>query len=463
MSLHVNYEIRWKNYRAFKDTNWIVLKPLTIFIGPNNAGKTSVASPLLLMDQTISSREAIVPLVTRGPVIDLGLYRDIVHNCDTTEKLTLGFRYHRHTDPPKRLGKLGSYPPGAIEATLSSLRHSEDPLLCQFALNDLFDRKLFSLNLGEDGEYRFESQWLKIKDAKELQAIEKSRPVNFLFSPASALRGLQLVGGREKTSEARFSKPFQMYLRSLGFMFEELLDVFRDLAYIGPLRDRPRRYYEISNDMPASVGSHGEHMATLLRRRLPHIRTSLNKWIREFEFGRELRVKSTPDGQLCSLAFVDANDSREINIADCGFGASQVLPLIVQALTAPSQSITIAEQPEIHLNPRLQYTLADLFVEMANNDRRVIVETHSEHLLLRLRRLIAQGRIAPDMVSLYFVERKDGISTIEDIPLLSDGRIEQDRWPKGFFEDSLRESLALATEQVKSNAKRLKRRGTNRP
>ena len=146
--------------------------------------------------------------------------------------------------------------------------------------------------------------------------------------------------------------------------------MFRDLAYIGPIRDRPLRYYEISNDMPPSVGSHGEHMASLLRRRMPLINAKLNTWVRRFEFGRALKLTNLSDGQLFSLFFIDAVSSRKTNIADSGFGASQVLPLIVQALTASPRSITIAEQPEIHLNPRLQYTLADLFVEMVNNDRR---------------------------------------------------------------------------------------------
>jgi predicted ATPase len=140
--------------------------------------------------------------------------------------------------------------------------------------------------------------------------------------------------------------------------------------------------------MPASVGSHGEHMANLLRQKMPSIQTKLNHWVNRFDFGKELKLKNLSEGQLFSLFFVDATSSRKTNIADSGFGASQVLPLIVQALTAPRQSLTIAEQPEIHLNPRLQYALADLFVEMANNDQRVVVETHSEHLLLRLRRLI---------------------------------------------------------------------------
>ena len=110
---------------------------------------------------------------------------------------------------------------------------------------------------------------------------------------------------------------------------------------------------------------------------------------------------------------------------------------------------SVAEQPEIHLNPRLQCVLADLFVEMANSEHRIIVETHSEHLLLRLRRLVASGEIPHEKVAIYFVEKSAGISTIRPIPLEENGHIPSDVWPKGFFEETLRESLALATEQTR--------------
>ena len=149
---------------------------------------------------------------------------------------------------------------------------------------------------------------------------------------------------------------------------------------------------------------------------------------------------------LFSLSFLGNGRSRT-NIADAGFGASQVLPLIVQALAAERNSLTIAEQPEIHLNPRLQYLLADLLVEMANGDHRVIVETHSEHLLLTLRRLVADGKIKHDQVAIYFVEKTKGASKIRAIDLTDNGHILSETWPKGFFEDSLSESLALAAAQ----------------
>lgn len=182
---------------------------------------------------------------------------------------------------------------------------------------------------------------------------------------------------------------------------------------------------------------------------MPEIKEKLDEWIRRFEFGSGLEVDCLSD-EFVSLSFLSADGNRT-NIADAGFGASQVLPLIVQALTANKNSLTIAEQPEIHLNPRLQFVLADLLVEMANSDRRLLVETHSEHLLLRLRRLVADGKISHNKVAIYFVEKVDGISKVRHIDLKGNGHIPPETWPKGFFEGGLGESLALAASQSRTS------------
>jgi predicted ATPase len=452
MAFHVNdYEIRWKNYRPFKDTGWIALRPLTILIGNNNSGKTSVISPLLLMAQTLASRDVVTPLVTRGPLIEAGTFKDILHNRDTSQTLFLGLRYHLHT-PTDSTKPVGEYVPGAIEITLAAGDRPEDIRLRDFALYDIYKRPYIRHHYNShDGGYTLTWGSNEEITLSERRAIMDSKPVNFLFSPTSVLRNYQRPTTENEESPSRQqSKGFNDYLGTLAYSFEELRDLFRHLVYVGPLREQPRPYYEIASEMPVSVGSHGEHMANVIRRRFSKNHRRLDKWIQRFEFGNSVHVDDLSD-HLFALSFHGKTGSFAANIADAGFGASQVLPLIVQALTADEESLTIAEQPEIHLNPRLQSVLADLFVEMVNDDRRLVVETHSEHLLLRLRRLVADGTIAHNKVAIYFVEKDDGLSRITPIPLELNGHIEQ--WPRGFFEESLRESLALASAQSRKPAK----------
>jgi predicted ATPase len=131
-----------------------------------------------------------------------------------------------------------------------------------------------------------------------------------------------------------------------------------------------------------------------------------------------------------------------------GFGLSQVLPLIVQGLYAAPGSWLVVEQPEIHLNPRLQARLGDLVVALNERSVGVILETHSDHLLLRLRRLLAQDEIEDDDFGLYFVDRDGNKSRVREVSVDQTGYIDPERWPVDFFDDSLRESLALALAQA---------------
>jgi hypothetical protein len=354
MALHTDYEFRWKNYRAFEDTDWIKIRSVTVLIGPNNSGKTSLTSPMLLLDQTIASRDALTPLLTRGPLVDAGSYKNIIHNHDTSKKLFLGIRYHLHMLKGKP-SRIGAYPPGGVELMMEQGKRSEDIVLREFALFDFLNRPFLRQLRDDDGSYNLESDAFKLTRPRERKAIHDTRPFNFLFSPSAVLRRLQTQGEKseERVSFVGPSRGFVMYINALSAAFGELSDLFRDLTYVGPLRERPRRYYSNSGEIPISVGSRGENMANLVRRRLPEMKEKLNDWIRRFEFGHGLEVDPLSD-EFFSLSFAGADASTRTNIADAGFGASQVLPLIVQALAARDNSLTIAEQPEIHLNPRLQ-------------------------------------------------------------------------------------------------------------
>jgi len=445
MAFHVDdYQIRWKNFRGFDDSGWITLRPLTVLIGANNSGKTSTFAPLLLMAQTVLSPDGVTPLVTRGPIVDGGTFRDISHNRDTENPIYFGFKFHLHK-PTKRVKAVGAYPPGMLEVILSAGEQLEDIQLDQFDLSDVYERPLFTRARNADGTYTFGSTRFKNMTQAEEALLKKGPPTNFMFTPGATLEAAR--SERNEQPVSKFSESFSRYLSCISFAYGDVSSILRNLVYIGPLRDHPKRYYEIAGSEPRSVGTHGEDMANVVRRKYQKIKRQLNAWVARFEFGEHLRVES-PSDDIFSLSFeTNKPEKLRMNIADSGFGVSQVLPLIVQALTARPYSLTIAEQPEIHLNPRLQCTLADLFVEMANSDHRVIVETHSEHLLLRLRRLIATKKIKHSSVAVYFVEKDSGVSKVTRVPLDENGGISTSVWPKGFFEETLRESLALAADQ----------------
>ncbi|MBF3497983.1 DUF3696 domain-containing protein [Burkholderia pseudomallei] len=448
-ALHSNYQIRWKNYRGFEDTGWITVKPLTILLGANNGGKSSVLSPLLLLAQTLASNDVEIPLLPYGPFVDLGTYRDFIHLHDTTRELSLGLRFHIHkNDRAGKLKDVGAYPPGGIELVFSSGGKPEEITLKRIDVTDIYSRPYFTRISRGNGYSLSGAISLRRMQANERKALKYDNPMNFLFSPNGVFSKLVEQSPMDESKGVDgFSKEFSHYLRASGYINHSVRALFIRLSYIGPLRAKLSRFYRVSPEMPDTVGSQGEHAANLFRRQESNLKSKIDTWVKRFDFGEELRhVKLTDD--FFQLAFKSA--AGETNVADAGFGASQVLPLIVQAVAAPHDSLTIAEQPEIHLNPRLQCVLADLFAEMATSGHRVIVETHSEHLIVRLRRLIAEGKIDSQNVNLFFVEKNNDASVIREIQIEKNGNIQREMWPKGFFEDGLREALGLATAQVES-------------
>jgi len=136
----------------------------------------------------------------------------------------------------------------------------------------------------------------------------------------------------------------------------------------------------------------------------------------------------------------DSVSRIESNLADVGFGVSQVIPVLQGCLDRSSAPLFI-EQPEIHLHPKAQSELAELICETSLH-RQVVVETHSEHMINRARILVARGAIAPENVSILYVDREKSGSCITRIGLTKAGEFTRD-WPSGFFDERYRDSLEL--------------------
>ena len=456
MDKHLNYiEVKWKNIKGYRDTGWIKIKPITIILGSNNSGKTNFLAPFLLMNQTINSRDRFSPLILKGDIYDGGNYQEIVKDYETENEIFFGYRYHIH-ETDETLEEVGSYPPGAFEVTFKVDNKEGDIKLKQKTLYDIYKRRFLSLTLTPSGKYKYTGIGSDSFNTLEKESITKSEPTNFLFSPNSVLSDLE-TNSEDKENEkikrkvSRFTKGFSQFLSAVSYNNSRVRRYLGDLSFIGPIRENPHRIYEITNETYNTVGAKGENLPNLIKK-IGANNAELNEWVKRFGFGDELELKHHYSNTY-SMRFTKRDSEYYTSIANAGFGASQVLPLIVQALVSPPRSLTIAEQPEIHLNPSIQCVLADLFISMAQKRQTVIVETHSEHLLLRLRRLIAEEKISSDDVAIYFVEKEDNESKIREIKLQENGHINPIDWPKGFMGETLKESIALASQQAKRRKK----------
>ncbi len=149
------------------------------------------------------------------------------------------------------------------------------------------------------------------------------------------------------------------------------------------------------------------------------------------------------------LVLHDEVNDTDVKPQDIGVGISQVIPVIVGAMD-PNCSIYAIEQPELHIHPRIQCNLGDTFAAQAGKDdgRVFLIETHSEHLILRLLRRIREttdgelppGKppLTPDQVAVYYVEGGKNGMKVTEIPVASDGDFTK-QWPQGFFEERAEE------------------------
>ena len=315
------------------------------------------------------------------------------------------------------------------------------------------DEVVFTRSLLASGRYSLK---LAPKITRQFRkAIETSMPSHFMFSPLQEFFSLGFSDYRKKKAKGiKARHPIGQtrgngeYIGLVGYaerMIEELLESH---SYLGPLREHPKRLFKKTDEIPESVGTRGENTPDILcLRKDRKFQASIRKWIREFSLAREIYADPLGHGAF-TLRVRGKNKRADTDYADVGFGLSQVLPLIVQGIHAEPGSVICVEQPEIHLNPRLQSTLANFFAEIAKLRKFAIIETHSEHFLLRLRSLIAKGILRPGDVALYYVEKLGDRSVQRRIRIERDGHIDPNEWPKGFFEESVSESLRLASFQT---------------
>jgi predicted ATPase len=211
------------------------------------------------------------------------------------------------------------------------------------------------------------------------------------------------------------------------------------LHYLGPLRQHPQRSYLWSGAMPQKIEPDGENTIAVLvgaDRAGSDLTGQVSKWLKEMELVDDFTTKALDNEKRFYETTVKIG-SVESSILDVGFGISQVLPVITTLFFVPEGSIVLLEQPELHLHPRAQAHLADLFLHVAETRKlQLIVESHSEHLVRRLQRRIAEsdhGFASPENIKMYFCQKGANGSTAQPVEVDNFGQIRN--WPENFFGD----------------------------
>jgi hypothetical protein len=230
----------------------------------------------------------------------------------------------------------------------------------------------------------------------------------------------------------------------------------RNILYIGPMREWPDRKLISGGSKTDYVGKTGKYVQDILISD-NSLLDKINQRFYQFDIPYQIKFPpvSAQDADIqdvYSLRLFDKDTGVHVGLTDVGFGLSQVLPVIVQSVVSQEKTILI-EQPEYHLHPRLQAELGDMFIVSALGEQKntFLIETHSEHLILRIMRRMREtfeGRLPeglpplkPEDVAVVYVEKDGDQSIIREMPLNERGELVK-AWPGGFFEEGFREVMA---------------------
>ena len=230
------------------------------------------------------------------------------------------------------------------------------------------------------------------------------------------------------------------HIHGAGHRYNLFIDA---LTPIGPHRVRPPRIIDDDGASPDSVGADGRWTANILMRDA-NVLKRVNADLEALQVGYELKIERLDRVRRTGIAELRLVDNRRkraksVSLSDVGYGIGQLLPILVELASKQERILTI-EQPELHIHPRLQAEIGTVFVNAIQRRKQMLVETHSEHLILRLRRLVREGKLKPEDLCVLYVSRGKRGSVVDRIHIDERGDF-LDEWPGGFFPERLNELL----------------------
>lgn len=537
--------ITFENYKAFIKGS-IEFKPITILLGANSVGKSSIIQLLLMLQQTATVKNVYDRSLFKlnGNNVSMGDNINLIRNHDMRYQfgMTFGFttdfgryfsmkikdQFFNILDYVSLFSKaefklshreMNSMYKDDIRIALNNLKDVVTGQNNRWAdavknITDNIDEYLMTFEyLSAVTEYLNGNGTMSVNVVSKCSSSAKSKMHNINLDRISVCAGGKIIIGIRRKSSKNFTLEssffsdtaknflnsnnvkrslkkavpdlsgnlFSLFKKSSFFsslgQFEDkscqsyfiLMSLFMlsvamnnvkeafsetNINYVSPLRAYPKRFYFL--DRTSITGSldtlDGDSLTELLKENAI-LKDNVNKWLDHFDL--KIDVEAVED--IIHKLKVNQN-GLSLDITDVGFGISQILPVIVQGFFTSPGSLTVIEQPEVHLHPKMQADLGDLFIDIAmpkseNGERdyakSLLIETHSEYLLKRIRRRIATNDISSNDVAIYMVklDKESNCSIIEKINIENNGAFE---WPEEFYGGELLkdmiEFLAAQTE-----------------
>lgn len=400
------HQIEFENYKGFKRRQKLELRPITILIGKNNSGKSAVLRlvEMLVRSLYLSYNEPEIPLCLRTDNFNSNFDFDFGYNF-------LDLVYKKNTNPLSFSIYSDSF---TLHTDIRYYSEVKKPVIEKYSL------------IANGDEFKAELDANALDNLSEvvhhitINNIQKTNQKN-IFNRLN----LDWDDGNRKIVEPS------------GYNKIEV-------EYLPPLRPAIKR------DLSLNEKSR-ENETPIMLFRDQELMEKVSTWFRE-NMGVE-RISADREGQthIFNINVQLKNTSNTIHISDTGKGIEQSLSIVANSLLYRANTIDIVEQPELHLHPAPQAAIGQLFAESAKRCpySKFLIETHSENLLLRLRRLVAEGFLQPSDIAIYSVEYDENTEASELKLINVDEWGNVDYWPEGVFAENFEEVRALREAQRK--------------
>ncbi|MCP4155268.1 MAG: DUF3696 domain-containing protein, partial [bacterium] len=406
--------------------------------GTNNSGKSSLIEAIYLLTQNRTKNHSVLSL---NEELELGYFSDILHKSkDSSDTIEFSVNFSEELIAPaefKMLEVTFSYNNPIVFNHIDVAFAEPTPILSRMQIQYIKEKK--KLHLID----------LEIVDqkGKGLYQVKGDSDTGYC-TMLGCVPGLAIYKDLEKKERGICSADFETIRDYLSLLTTDNIKYLKALR-LADFTDR-------NTSLTQYMGLAGEFTAEIIYKNWSNpidfpkesgekytFSELFDVWIKKL-LGDDFRARAymtDSRDQKYRIVIEEVNRGLELNLKQVGVGISQVLPIITMLLVSKEKDILLIENPEVHLHPKLQALFVDLCIFAIENNRKLVVETHSEHVVNRLRYNVKTNPSLIEKINVLFLNKSGGDVTYTTVHISADGQI--DFWPEDFFDQSYKDLLGL--------------------
>lgn len=436
--------ISLSNFKAFEEMKELEIKNLTVVVGRNSCGKSSLIQSLLLLKQTLDS-QSNTPLCLDGKYLKFSNLKELSFGLPKINSAKIGYELFLDRQEDKISGSV------KIGFKNTKIDEGYTPSLSEYKVsvnNELKGSTTSFTKISKTKAKSLVKRFIKHFEDGGASELSDVKVVFHKFLPEYIQLKFEGMNTEGKLENKVIKIPFFAVMDEEMEINSLLNSELKNIRYLSPVRAKPERAYVHYSQDVSQLNEDGSNSAHILwskrsekvqwKNKYFPLAVAVNKCIETIGLSQEISPDKVGD-IIYKVGIKESSSGSDVSLADVGFGYSQVIPIILMGLLNGKENLMLVEQPEIHLHPSSAANLADLFLGFAENDKRFIIETHSQEFINKLRLRVIQNPELKKKINIVFVEQNKGCgSNVKQFEINEDGMFPE--WPEGFLDES--ESLA---------------------